>query len=110
MEFVVCALYPFAMRSERDLDLVLSVIGKRIEARRQELRDEGLEWSQEKIAAKAEVDLKQFNKIENGNAEPRIATLIQIAGALGISISTLIEGLEWIPGENRGFGHMESGD
>jgi transcriptional regulator with XRE-family HTH domain len=94
------------MGSADDLDLALTVIGERIKARRKELRARGKEWSQKEIAESAEIDLKQFNKIENANAEPRITTVVQIAGALGISPSELIKGLEWVPGEGRAFGHM----
>ena len=86
---------------------MLSVIAKRIEARRSELKEDDEEWTQHAIAELAEVDPKQFGKIENGEAAPRITTLIQIAGALGISPAELIAGLRWVPGENRGFGHIE---
>jgi transcriptional regulator with XRE-family HTH domain len=95
------------MTSEQDRDRVLTVIAERIEARRLELKEVDEEWSQRAIAEVAEVDLKQFGKIENADAAPRITTLIQIAGALGISPAELIAGLRWIPGENRGFGHIE---
>jgi transcriptional regulator with XRE-family HTH domain len=94
------------MGSAEDLDLALTVIGERIKARRDELRKDKKDWSQKEIAESAEVDLKQFNKIENGKAEPRITTFIQIAGALGIPPAKLVEGLEWSPGKGRGFGHM----
>jgi transcriptional regulator with XRE-family HTH domain len=95
------------MGSADDLALTLTIIGERIKARRDELRRHDEDWSQKEIAESAEVDLKQFNKIENAKAEPRITTVIQIAGALGLTPAELIEGLEWVPGEGRGFGHMK---
>jgi transcriptional regulator with XRE-family HTH domain len=107
VEFVVCERYSFqAVISEDDLNLVLSAIEERIKARRKELREHKEPWSQREIAELAEVDLKEFNKIENANAEPRISTLIQIAGALGVPTSDLIKDLEWTPAESNRFGSM----
>jgi transcriptional regulator with XRE-family HTH domain len=92
------------MSSEEDLSLVKAVIGARIKARRKEL-----DWSQEKVAELAELNLKQYNNIENAKAEPRTSTLIRLAGALGIPPRDLIEALAWIPNK-QGFGHMEYAD
>jgi transcriptional regulator with XRE-family HTH domain len=98
------------MTSEQDRDRVLSIIAERIEARRLELKESDEEWSQRAIAELAEVDLRQFNKIENADADLRITTLLQIAGGLGIDPAELIAGLRWVPGPNRGFGHIEYRD
>jgi transcriptional regulator with XRE-family HTH domain len=92
------------MSSEEDLRQVKSVIGARIKARRKDL-----DWSQEKVAELAELNLKQYNKIENAKADLRTSSLIRIAGALGIPPRELLEGLAWIPNK-QGFGHMEYAD
>jgi transcriptional regulator with XRE-family HTH domain len=106
----ICCLRTVLLRavtSEDDLSLVLSAIEERIKARRLELKEDKEPWSQEEIADRAEVDRKEFGKIENADAEPRITTVLKIAGALGIPLEQLIEDLVWIPGESNGFGHME---
>jgi len=48
-------------------------------------------WSQQKLAQKAGLSYNAITKIEQGSAKnPRMETLIKIAGAFNISIDELI--------------------
>jgi putative transcriptional regulator len=77
------------------------VVGKRIREKRVR---QGM--TQEKLAEIAELDRKHIGIIENGEAEPRIGTLVRIAGALDVPIETLVTGLVFVPNEHSA-GHLE---
>jgi transcriptional regulator with XRE-family HTH domain len=53
--------------------------------------------SQESLAERAEVHRTQISLIEGGRREPRIFTLLRLAGALEVEASTLLEGVAWSP-------------
>lgn len=79
-----------------------SVVGERI---REERNRQGMtQWT---VAVTAELDRKHISMIETGQAEPRIGTLIRIAGALDVPVETLIAGLVFVPNEGSAGGHVE---
>jgi transcriptional regulator with XRE-family HTH domain len=45
--------------------------------------------------------------IETGQAEPRIGTLIRIAGALEVPVEKFVAGLVYVPYEGSASGHTE---
>ncbi len=47
--------------------------------------------SQAQLAAKAYTTMQHLNHIENGHKKPSLEMLIWIAGALGVSIDTLVQ-------------------
>jgi transcriptional regulator with XRE-family HTH domain len=55
--------------------------------------------SQEGLAERAEVHRTQISLIEGGRREPRMITVMRLAGALEVDVSTLVEGVAWRPGE-----------
>ena len=58
--------------------------------------------SQESLAELAGIQRTQITHIENGRREPRVLTLVRLAGALEVDVSILLEGIAWKPG---GPGH-----
>jgi transcriptional regulator with XRE-family HTH domain len=77
------------------------VVGERIREKRKRL---GL--TQEGVAEIAELDRKHIGMIETGQAEPRIGTLVSIAGALDLPIEELVAGLVFVTSEHS-TGHLE---
>lgn len=64
------------------------ILGARIKQARQ-----ALALSQETVADLAEMHVTNFGKIERGNANPSLHTIIRIASVLGVDPGTLITGL-----------------
>ncbi|MHB1173388.1 MAG: helix-turn-helix domain-containing protein [Lacisediminihabitans sp.] len=64
------------------------VLGKRVREYRLQL---GL--SQEDIADLAEMHVTNLGKIERGQANPSLTTIIRVAGVLGVDPAELIRGL-----------------
>ncbi|MFD8937342.1 helix-turn-helix domain-containing protein [Streptomyces sp. NPDC059578] len=60
-------------------------IGDRIRAARRAAR-----LSQERLAERAGMDRQALNRIEQGHSAPRIDTLIRIADALDVPLSSLV--------------------
>ena len=58
--------------------------------------------SQESLAELAGIQRTQITLIERGRREPRVLTLLRLAGALEVDVSVLLEGVAWKPG---GPGH-----
>jgi transcriptional regulator with XRE-family HTH domain len=54
--------------------------------------------SQEELAHNSSLHRTEVGLLERGARIPRIDTLVKLAGALSISPSELIEGIEWTPG------------
>lgn len=77
------------------------VVGKRIRDQRKRLG-----MTQERVAEVAEVDRKHISTIEAGETEPRIYTLVRIAGALDLPVEELVAGLVFMPSEHS-TGHLE---
>jgi len=67
----------------------LQVLGRNIKETR---KDKGL--SQENLALEAEVDRAYVGRVERGERNVTILSLIKISGALGVSLSQLVEGVE----------------
>jgi transcriptional regulator with XRE-family HTH domain len=69
---------------------VAAVLGPRIRRIRR-----GLDLSQENLADNAQIHRTQITAIEWGEQLPRIDTLIRLAGGLGVSPCTLLDGIVW---------------
>lgn len=48
-------------------------------------------FTQERLAELAELDRQAINRIENGHQSPKLDTLIVLASALGIPLSSLVK-------------------
>jgi transcriptional regulator with XRE-family HTH domain len=60
-------------------------------------------FSQEQLAAQASLHRTEIGLLEHGERTCRIDTLIQLAGAMGVTPGELLDGIDWIPGpEPRG--------
>jgi transcriptional regulator with XRE-family HTH domain len=77
------------------------VVGKRV---REQRKRQGM--TQERVAELAELDRKHISMIETGQAEPRVGTLVQIAGALDLPVERLVAGLVFVTSEHSA-GHTE---
>lgn len=53
--------------------------------------------SQEELAFRASIHRTQISLMESGNRQPRLDTLVKLAGALEVPIETLLEGITWEP-------------
>jgi transcriptional regulator with XRE-family HTH domain len=56
--------------------------------------------SQEELGALAALHRTEIGMLENGTRLARVDTLMKIAGALAVSPSELLEGIDWIPGNS----------
>lgn len=56
--------------------------------------------SQEDLAFQARLHRTEVGKIEQGNVEPKLTTLVIIADALGVTLNELVEGLP-VPTERK---------
>ena len=54
--------------------------------------------SQEELGALAALHRTEIGMLENGTRLARVDTLMKIAGALAVSPTELLEGIDWIPG------------
>ncbi len=50
--------------------------------------------TREELSSRAGIDVATVHRLERGDRQPRLPTLLQLAEALGVSGSTLIEGLD----------------
>src|SRR5262249_1293335 len=82
---------PGELRSERPL---LTLLSSRLRARRVERR-----LSLDRLAALSDVSKGMLVQIENGEANPSIATLCKVASALGASVADLVQVSEQQPAE-----------
>lgn len=55
------------------------------------------ELSQEELGARASLHRTQIGMLEHGMRVPRIDTVMQLAGAMAIPPSELLEGIHWTP-------------
>ena len=67
-------------------DQLKKELGKRIV----ELR-ERKGWSQSDLARACSKDRQSIEKLENGKVNPTLFTLLEVANALGISVSKLVD-------------------
>jgi transcriptional regulator with XRE-family HTH domain len=56
------------------------------------------DMSQEELGVRASLHRTEISQLERGLRVARIDTLVKLAGALGVSPSELIEGIDWSPG------------
>jgi transcriptional regulator with XRE-family HTH domain len=63
------------------------------------LRDvrQARELTQEQLGFLAGLDRTEISLLERGGREPRLATLIKLAGALGVGPEDLSRGIRWLP-------------
>lgn len=54
--------------------------------------------SQEAVAVGANLHRTEVGLLERGERTPRIDTAIKLAGAVGVPVSVLLDGIEWSPG------------
>lgn len=57
--------------------------------------------SQEELAVRASLHRTEIGLLERGERLARVDTAVKLAGALGVPIDDLIEGINWTPGETR---------
>jgi transcriptional regulator with XRE-family HTH domain len=62
--------------------------------------------TQEELAVRASVHRTQVGLLETGQRQPRIETLVKLAGALSIDSCALLEGIVWVPPATD-TGHFE---
>jgi transcriptional regulator with XRE-family HTH domain len=77
------------------------VLGRRIRRIR---RDQ--ELSQEAVAWVAGIHRTQISLYEHGQRMPLIASFVRLAGGVGVSPCTLLDGITWEGGESRGGGFV----
>ena len=61
--------------------------------------------SQEQLGLRADLHRTEIGLLERGARVPRIDTLVKLAGSLSIDPNSLLDGIEWRPGEQWG-GHF----
>lgn len=54
-------------------------------------------YSQEGLGALCGLHRTEIGFVEKGKRLPRVDTLIKLAGALGLGVQALVDGIEWIP-------------
>lgn len=74
-------------------DTVASTFGRNLAAAR---RRSGL--SQEVTAVRATLHRTEIGLLERGERTPRIDTAVKLAGALGVPVAELFDGIGWSPG------------
>jgi transcriptional regulator with XRE-family HTH domain len=60
--------------------------------------------SQEALADLAGIHRTEASLLERGRREPRLGTLVKLAGALEVPLGDLFEGVEWRPPEGSSGG------
>ncbi len=58
--------------------------------------------SQEQLAIRASLHRTEIGLLERGARVARVDTLIQLAGAMGVSPDELLAGIDWTPGGVHG--------
>jgi transcriptional regulator with XRE-family HTH domain len=54
--------------------------------------------SHEAVAVRASLHRTEVGLLERGERIPRIDTAIKVAGAVGVDLAALTEGIDWTPG------------
>jgi len=57
--------------------------------------------SQEELGNRCDLHRTEISLLERAGREPRLATLIKLAGSLGTTPAELCAGLSWHPGKRR---------
>jgi transcriptional regulator with XRE-family HTH domain len=58
--------------------------------------------SQESLAERAGIHRTQISMFETGQRQPLLETLVRLAGALEVSLPTLLDGISFKPGPGNG--------
>lgn len=58
-------------------------------------------WSQEALGFRADLHRTYIGILERGESLPRIETVVRLAGALGVTVYNLLDGIEWNPGSTK---------
>ncbi len=48
------------------------------------------QWSQKELARRSRIAAEQINRYEKEHTQPRVATIVRLARALGVSLSDLL--------------------
>jgi transcriptional regulator with XRE-family HTH domain len=57
--------------------------------------------SQEEVGIRASLHRTEIGLLERGERMPRVDTALKLAGAVGVPLSALVEGIEWLPGDSH---------
>jgi transcriptional regulator with XRE-family HTH domain len=57
--------------------------------------------SQEELGYRCELHRTEISLLERAGREPRLGTIIKLAGALGTTAGELSEGVSWSPSKHR---------
>lgn len=57
--------------------------------------------SQEELGNRCDLHRTEISLLERAGREPRLATLIKLAGALDTPVAQLCDGIAWAPGRQR---------
>lgn len=52
-----------------------------------------LELSQEELGFRCDLNMSEISRLERSRRDPRLATIVKLAGALGIPPAKLLEGI-----------------
>ena len=80
------------MRNRRKSTLVGSEARIRFGRRLRQLRQER-DLSQEELGARADLDRNYVGGIERGERNPALVNICRLAGALGVEVTALLEGV-----------------
>jgi transcriptional regulator with XRE-family HTH domain len=57
--------------------------------------------SQEELGHRCDLHRTEISLLERAGREPRLATIVKLAGALQISPAELCDGMAWLPAKQR---------
>jgi transcriptional regulator with XRE-family HTH domain len=57
--------------------------------------------SQEELASRCELHRTEISLLERAGREPRLATMVKLAGSLDTTVTALAEGIGWNPSRKR---------
>ena len=57
--------------------------------------------SQEELGQRCELHRTEISLLERAGREPRLGTIVKLAGALQTTPAELCEGISWLPGQHR---------
>ena len=80
------------MRNRRKSTLLGAEARKRFGRRLRQLRQEQ-DLSQEELGGRADLDRNYVGGIERGERNPSLVNICRIAGALGVEVTALLEGV-----------------
>lgn len=63
--------------------------------------------SQHDLAVRSTLHRTHIGLLEHGKRMPRLDTVVKLAEALEVSTNDLVEGIEWVPDEDRGGRYRE---